>query len=466
VLLDLRGSRKPGKDLLMFSKEAIHIENLSKCYQIYDKPSLRLRQMLMRGRKQYYREFWALRDVSFSIKKGETVGIIGRNGSGKSTLLQLICGTLAPTSGTINTKGRVAALLELGSGFNPEFSGRENVYMNASILGLGHDEIDAKFNSIAEFADIGEFINQPVKTYSSGMMVRLSFAVAVAVEPEILIIDEALAVGDELFQRKCYAKIEAIKSQGATVLIVSHSGSSIVQLCDRAILLDGGEMLTSGEPKQIYGMYQQLLYALDDKRANVRSKIKSLGQEEPIKVNEGNGNLSGDRIGPYDPENSDEFFDPYLVPTSRLEYDSKGARIRDAKILTLDGKCVNHLVCGRRYIYQYHVDFEKDIEAVRFGMLIKTKSGIELGGTVSSSLLKGNKLNIKAGTTYLAEFDFRCLLTSGTYFLNSGVLGEISGVSEYLHRILDVAMFKVQEEKNSLTTAIVDFECKFKAVAV
>ena len=176
----------------MSSDVAIKVDNLSKCYQIYEKPRDRLLQMLMRGHRQYYREFWALKDVSFEIKKGETVGIIGRNGSGKSTLLQMICGTLNPTSGVIQTHGRIAALLELGSGFNPEFTGRENVYMNASVLGLSHEEIDARFNEIASFADIGDFIEQPVKTYSSGMMVRLAFAVIAHVDADILVIDEAL----------------------------------------------------------------------------------------------------------------------------------------------------------------------------------------------------------------------------------------------------------------------------------
>lgn len=198
---------------------AIRIQNLSKCYQIYGSPHDRLKQfvaprmqcLLGKPIKQYFREFWALKDISFEINKGETVGIVGCNGSGKSTLLQIICGTLAPTGGTVETRGRIAALLELGSGFNPEFTGRENVYMNAAVLGLSKKQVDDRFDDIAAFADIGQFIEQPVKTYSSGMYIRLAFAVAVNLDPEILIVDEALAVGDELFQRKCYSKIEAIK---------------------------------------------------------------------------------------------------------------------------------------------------------------------------------------------------------------------------------------------------------------
>lgn len=248
---------------------AIRVQNLSKCYQIYDTPRDRLKQffaprlqrLVGQTPKQYFREFWALKDISFEIRKGETVGIIGRNGSGKSTLLQIICGTLTPTSGNVETRGRIAALLELGSGFNPEFTGRENVYMNASVLGLSNEEIDARFNDIVAFADIGDFIDQPVKTYSSGMMVRLAFAVAINVDPQILIVDEALSVGDELFQRKCFSRIEAIKQNGATILFVSHSGSTVVELCDHAVLLDSGEKLAMGTPKTIVGKYQKLIYA-------------------------------------------------------------------------------------------------------------------------------------------------------------------------------------------------------------
>src|SRR5439155_24116074 len=233
----------------MFSEEiAVRVSDLSKCYHIYDRPPDRLKQsvlpklqrLIRKPPRQYYREFWALKDVSFEVKKGESVGIIGRNGSGKSTLLQLICGTLSPTSGSVETNGRVAALLELGAGFNPEFTGRENVYMNGAVLGLSQEEIDARFDDIAAFADIGDFIDQPVKTYSSGMYVRLAFAVSINVDPKILVVDEALAVGDELFQRKCYSRIENIKDSGATILLVTHSATPVAQMCAQALLLDRG----------------------------------------------------------------------------------------------------------------------------------------------------------------------------------------------------------------------------------
>ncbi|MCW2278996.1 ABC transporter ATP-binding protein [Heliophilum fasciatum] len=248
----------------MYSDDiAIRVNNLSKCYHIYERPQDRLKQSLyprfqqLMGRQPstYFREFWALRDVSFEIKKGETVGIIGRNGSGKSTLLQIICGTLTPTGGTVDTRGRIAALLELGSGFNPEFTGRENVYMNGSILGLSREEMDARFDDIAAFADIGEFIDQPVKTYSSGMYVRLAFAVAVAVEPQIMVVDEALSVGDIRFQNKCLRRLDEIKASGCSILFVSHSSTMIESFCDSVVWLEQGEIRDSGRPNEVVRRY-------------------------------------------------------------------------------------------------------------------------------------------------------------------------------------------------------------------
>ena len=238
----------------MSSDIAIKVENLSKCYQIYNQPRdylkqfiiPRLQRLIGREPKQYFREFWVLKDISFEIRKGETVGIIGRNGCGKSTLLQMICGTLNPTSGNVQTQGRITALLELGSGFNPEFTGRENVYMNAAVLGLSQEEIDMRFDDIVAFADIGEFIDQPVKTYSSGMMVRLAFAVQAQVLPDILIVDEALAVGDAKFQAKCFECLKQLKAKGTSILLVTHSSEQIVTHCSHAMLLNAGSVLVAG----------------------------------------------------------------------------------------------------------------------------------------------------------------------------------------------------------------------------
>ena len=240
---------------------AISIQGLSKCYQIYEKPRDRLLQMLIRGRRQYYREFWALRDVSFNVKRGEVLGIVGKNGAGKSTLLQLICGTLNPTHGDISVHGRVAALLELGAGFNPEFTGRENVYLSATVMGLSKKEIDERYEKIVAFSGIGEFIDQPVKTYSSGMYVRLAFSVATSVEPDILIIDEALSVGDGDFSRKSFDRIMTLKERGATVLFCSHSMYQVEAFCERALWLDKGDVRMLDTAPLVTVAYQEALDA-------------------------------------------------------------------------------------------------------------------------------------------------------------------------------------------------------------
>ena len=269
---------------------AIRVSNLSKCYQIYDTPRDRLKQFVLprlqrlarQPSKQYFREFWALKDVSFEVKKGETVGIIGRNGSGKSTLLQMICGTLNPTSGSIQTNGRIAALLELGSGFNPEFTGRENVYMNAAVLGLSQGQVDVRFEEIAEFAGIGEFIDQPVKTYSSGMTVRLAFAISVCVEPDILIVDEALAVGDAAFQFKCMERLQSLTQSGTTLLFVSHDMSMVKNFCESAIYLQSGSERAQGSPDEIAELY--LIDIRDEQKRN-----QAAGQRVTVKPFLGNG---------------------------------------------------------------------------------------------------------------------------------------------------------------------------------
>ncbi|HEX5944009.1 MAG TPA: ABC transporter ATP-binding protein [Anaerolineales bacterium] len=247
---------------------AICVHKVSKCYHLYDRPHDRLKQFIVphvrrlmgREPKNYAREFWALSDVSFNVKKGETVGVIGRNGSGKSTLLQIICGTLTPTSGTVNTNGRTAALLELGAGFNPEFTGRENIYMNGALLGLSQEEIDSRIDDIAAFADIGQFIEQPVKTYSSGMYVRLAFAIAINVQPQILIVDEVLAVGDARFQAKCMKRIKVIQESGASILFVSHDVGSVRTLCERAIWLECGRLHMDGDVFPVTGRYIEHLF--------------------------------------------------------------------------------------------------------------------------------------------------------------------------------------------------------------
>lgn len=442
----------------MCSDIAIQVESLSKCFHIYDKPRDRLLQMISRGQKQYFREFWALRDVSLTIKKGETIGIIGRNGSGKSTLLQIICGTLTPTSGHVQTTGRIAALLELGSGFNPDFSGRENVYMNAAVLGLTKHETDARFAEIEAFAEIGDFIDQPVKSYSSGMMVRLAFSVAINVDPQILIVDEALSVGDELFQRKCFARIEAIKASGATILFVSHSGSTIVELCDRAILLDSGDKLTEGAPKSVIGKYQKLLYAPADKIEAIRTAISEpanlkavAADAHTLSAQESKSNKASDEL--------DEFFDPHLKSQSALSYESHGVTIQSPQIFNLAGEQVNCLKRGWTYRYTYEAHFSVAATGVRFGMMIKTLAGVELGGASSATNLQDTLAYVNSGAIVQVEFSFECNLNPGTYFLNAGALGATGEHETYLHRLLDACLFRVLPVTGQTATGMVDFKC-------
>ncbi len=445
---------------------AIHVAGLGKCYQIYDRPQDRLKQSIVPRMRRllgqpeptYFREFWALRDVSFAVRKGETVGIIGRNGSGKSTLLQIICGTVTPTTGTVETTGRVAALLELGAGFNPDFTGRENVYLNGSVLGLTREEIDKRFDAIAEFADIGEFIEQPVKTYSSGMVVRLGFAVAIHVDPEILIVDEALAVGDELFQRKCFSRIEAIKNKGATILFVSHSATTVVDLCDWCVLLDGGELLTAGVPKTVVGKYQRLIYATAVRRLTIRDEIRR-GADEALRDIAVPDDPVLHQERPTERGAPEEFFDPDLVPQSTIVYESHGAVIELPQILTMSGSPVNCLKRGKAYRYTYRVRFESPATNVRFGMLIKSTSGTELGGAVSMPFGQPGVPFVRSGTVFRVEFQFSCALNPGSYFLNAGVLGAREEEETYLHRLLDGYVFRVLPDPDSFSTAIVDFGC-------
>jgi lipopolysaccharide transport system ATP-binding protein len=440
---------------------AVTVQDLSKCFQIYNRPEDRLKQSIIPRIKRflelptekYFHEFWALRNISLQIRKGETVGIVGRNGSGKSTLLQIICGTLTPTGGSVQTKGRIAALLELGSGFNPEFTGKENIYLYGALLGLSRKEIDSKYEDILSFADIGEFIDQPIKTYSSGMSVRLAFAVAINVDPDILVVDEALAVGDELFQRKCFSKIESIKQKGATILFVSHSGGMVIELCDRAILIDAGEKLTEGEPKNIIGAYQKLLYAPIEKQLHLREVIKSGN----YLLADAADNLSVEFRKSELDETVKESYDSGFIPTSTIEYSSQGAVIKDAHIELLSGERVNNLVSGKKYNYVYFVEFTKSIDNVRFGMLIKTTSGFELGGGISSSNSLQGVRHVDAKTRYKVKFTFECSLNPGVYYLNAGVLGFTGETETYLHRVIDIAMFRVLAIENSLSTMTVNF---------
>lgn len=454
----------------MSSEEiAIRVSSLAKYFPIYEKPHHRLLQMLTLGeaKSKWFRRYDALKGVSFNIRKGETFGIVGRNGSGKSTLLQLICGTLTPSAGSIHVEGRIAALLELGAGFNSDFTGRENVYLNGSVLGLRKEEIDAKFDDIIGFADIGDFIDQPVRTYSSGMYIRLAFAVAINMQPDVLVIDEALSVGDEAFQRKCFAKIQGLRDAGATIVFVSHSAGVVLELCDRAILLDSGQILAAGAPRHVISRYHKMLYAPADRREKVRSMIlqenenagpiaESTVHSPALAVDLLDAQLvsGGERANSRDLPES--YFDPSLVSVSKIEYEALGAEITDLRICTGEMNQVNVLRPGEDYLYCYTVNFSDAAVGVRFGMMIKTVAGMELGGGVSATLGEGLP-EVPKGSVLRVNFRFRCLLAPGVYFLNAGVVALASdGEEKYLHRLVDVLPIRVMHDPDAVFTGMVD----------
>lgn len=436
---------------------AISLKNVSKSFKRYDRPIDRLKELLLPGKSQAT-EFWALKDINLEVIKGETLGIVGRNGSGKSTLLQIIAGTLTPTTGEVGGNGRISALLELGSGFNPEFTGRQNVFFNGQLLGLEKEEIEAKFDEIASFAEIGDFIDRPVKTYSSGMFVRLAFAVAINANPDILVVDEALSVGDEAFQRKCFSRIKSIQDQGKTILFVSHTASSVIELCNWAILIDRGELLISGSPKLVISRYHKLIYAPAEKVESLREEIRTADRAAHLSSPENSlTKIIKEKIREIQRNKNEAFYDVHLKPKSTITYISRGAETENPYITTLEGKIVNCLVRGEEYTYTYSTKFTEAAFRVRFGMLIKTISGFELGGATSHSL--DNAIDyVPAGSLVKVEFKFSCLLLPGVYFLNNGVVGTLDETEVYLYRCIDAVMFRVQPETDLLSTSIVDFK--------
>lgn len=416
----------------MCSEAVITVQGLSKCYQIYEKPRDRLFQMLARGHRQYYRDFWALRDVSFAVNRGETVGIIGRNGSGKSTLLQLICGTVRPTSGTVETKGRIAALLELGAGFNPEFTGRQNAVLNAQILGLTQKEIDERLDEIEAFADIGVFFDQPVKTYSSGMYVRVAFAVQACIEPDILVVDEALAVGDEKFQRKCYDRLEQLRSQGTSILLVTHSTTTIERFCSRAILLHQGIVHGIGASNNVVDQYHALLYA--DETAYIRYLNSSAVSAAPEPLSE---------------EKSEPKRSPSVPVGNDDEYETRGSHALITQTLALNehGAPTDIFAPAEKVTFRVAFDVETDIQELQAGISIRTVEGVHAFGT-STVYFNRNLKNLASGSRATIDFDFELNLSPGVYFI-SFALAEplLSSGMRYVDKRTDALLIKVAQQR-------------------
>jgi len=423
----------------MSSDIAIKVEQLSKCYQIYDNPRDRLLQMLVRGKKQYYREFWALKDVSFEIRKGETVGIIGRNGSGKSTLLQMICGTLTPTSGSIQTNGRIAALLELGSGFNPEFTGRENVYMNAAVLGLNKEEIDARFNDIVVFADIGDFIEQPVKTYSSGMMVRLAFAVIAHVDADILVVDEALSVGDAFFTQKCMRFLRNFMKTG-TVLFVSHDTSAVVNLCNKAVLLSRGQVLETGSPKDVIEHYLATLY---ESEQDVDGVIKDTTNMPTVSV-QNQGEFRDMREAMINASTLRNDIEVFQFKPEQEGFGTGDAKIVSVLLLNQEGAPLSWIVGGEDVILQITCLAYKDILRPIIGFQFKDRLGQVIFDDNTFLVYQNNPLAVNSGNEFIARFEFRLpVLPSGDYSISPAVAEGTQEKHIQHHWLHDALMVRV-----------------------
>ena len=433
---------------------AIRVQSLSKCYGIYANPRDRLKQFILprlqrligQAPKQYFREFWALKDVSFEIKKGETVGIIGRNGSGKSTLLQMICGTLSPTSGSIQTNGRIAALLELGSGFNPEFTGSENVYMNASVLGLSNDEIDTRFDDIVAFADIGDFIEQPVKTYSSGMMVRLAFAVIAHVDADILVVDEALAVGDAFFTQKCMRFLRNFMKTG-TVLFVSHDTGSIKNLCNCAVWLEKGQVIQEGAPKEVCELYLEAFYEAQQGKSSTTKlrAFKKLDDSLPLKdqrlefINA--SNLRNDlQIFKFDPD--------------AASFGKGGAQIQDVRLLDEKEYPLAWIVGGEKVTLRVMVHAYQDLDSPIVGFSVKDRLGQALFGDNTFLSYRELLVHCQAGNELQADFFFYMpLLPSGEYSITIAIANGTQEIHEQHHWIHDAVLFK--SESSSVATGLI-----------
>lgn len=453
---------------------AVKVQRLGKCYQIYDRPGDRLKQFLAprlqhafgRPQKAYFTEFWALRDVDITIRRGETVGIIGRNGSGKSTLLQMICGTLTPTEGLVETFGRVAALLELGSGFNPEFTGRENVFLNASVLGQSYSQTEQRFGRIAEFADIGDFLDQPVKTYSSGMLMRLAFAVIAHVDANLLVVDEALSVGDAYFTQKCMRFLREFMNKG-TVVFVSHDAGAVQSLCDRAIWLNQGQIVAQGPAKGVCELYLQDLFNTKGGGARSISAINRVGLE----TNSPKANAPA-------PDSSNEVYDSAFAPLSAapapdvaipagsnrlrtFDFDpaanssgSGGATINDVRLLGTDGASIAHFYGGETIALQISAAATEDLSSPILGFYFKDRLGQYLFG--ANTFLKYASLPVagKKGNILTATFRFELPnLPRGQYSISAAVASG-SQDSHVMHQWIHDALI-VESLCSDVTTGLV-----------
>ena len=464
------------------SSEAIKLEHITKVYKLYNKPSDRLKETL--GFHVDAREHYALKHVNFEIRKGETVGIIGTNGSGKSTILKIITGVLNPTGGEVNVDGRISALLELGAGFNMDYTGIENIYMNGTMMGFSKKQMDEKLPDILEFADIGDFVYQPVKTYSSGMFVRLAFALSINVEPEILIVDEALSVGDVFFQSKCYRRMEEIRKNGTTILMVTHDMGSVIKYCDRVVLLNKGHYVAEGAPGKMVDLYKKIL-------ANQMDDL----EEELLEMNDFSGGMENDAAGtgadgkaagsgadgsetaggrtgadgsmtsgaaahPHK-KHSGLMKDKITINPNRTEYGNGKAEIYDLGMFDERGNLTNLLLKGEYFTIKEKIRFHDSIQAPIFTYTIKDKKGADLTGT--NTMFEGAEIRpVKNGDEYEVNFRQKMTLQGGEYLLSMSCTGFEQGEHTVYHRLYDVANITVISNKN--TVGVYDMESEVEAV--
>lgn len=423
----------------------ISLENVSKCYKRYDRPVDKLKEVLLPG-KARSQEFWALQHINLEVCRGETLGIIGQNGSGKSTLLQIIAGTLTPTTGKVLVNGRVSALLELGSGFNPEFTGRQNIFFNGQILGLSREEIEAKFDEIAAFAEIGDFIEQPVKTYSSGMVLRLAFAVVANTEPNILIVDEALAVGDAKFQARCMKRIRVMKEQGVTLLFVSHDASSVKMLCKKAVLMNHGKILEVGYPKEVVNHYIALLSS--DTAESYSSYSHEENNPQNVQHTERNDDLELENKSENKRENH------ILDPLHR--HGNKLAIINSVKLTDLDSKEIAKLETGNTFQIKVSLTIKTELSDIVVGISLRNLMGLVIYGT-NTHLMDVVFPDLKPDLQLTVCFQIPCYLNKGVYTFTVGVHSE-EGIS--YDWIDELVVFEVN---NSIfCDGLVDLKSKIK----
>ena len=435
----------------------ISLNNVSKSYKLYESPADRLKESLHPFGKKYHKKFTALHNINLEVSSGEILGIIGKNGSGKSTLLKLITGVLTPSAGKVETKGKISALLELGAGFNPDFTGVENIYFYSMILGLERKQIDEIFDDIVAFADIGVYMNQPLKTYSSGMRSRLAFSVVIHLDPDILILDEVLAVGDVQFRRKCFSKMEKFFDSGKTIIYVSHDENSINSLCTRAIFLDQGDLLLDAVPKVTTKYYQKYIFSQNDAKDSVRSEIIEYAEKHE-RSETIDGTIDEDQ---YEEESYylPDFVTKNLVKISNYDVDIYGFCITDRH-----GEKKNVLKFGERYTYSFIVSFESDVSEAGIGSQIKSIKGMTIS-LASTNTVKHRSKVIKKGK-YKVEWSFDCLLMQGVYYFDTSVSGEVDSQRELLCRCKDCFVFKVMPVKDSLYQGLVSLGQEIEILSV